>query len=197
MESPLIGDFYPHGIQEALGNVVVLWSNIEGAVGEAILSLGELNDLPAARMMLYNMDIRSRLSALKAVCYMAMRPDDFSEAEKWLNHIDGDLRNYRNRLIHDEWSTDISQLVQGDMCALRNTIRTKIIQEPPTGKKVLQLSASSTVYAEDISEFCRDLDDARAALLSIHGYEIYKSPRRFAEKLPPISYRHKSGQRHP
>jgi hypothetical protein len=188
----LPGDYYPEGIQEALGNVVVLWSNVEAELARAILNLGYLADLEAAKLLVAELDVRSRISALKGICYIEMNDSDFDEAEEWLNHLDGNLRTHRNRLIHDEWSSDdFEQLLKGEGRASRDTVRTRIVREPPSGRRLLQTRTSSRVSAADIAAFCHDLNDARTA---ISRFVYYGKERGFSAPLPPLASRYKSSR---
>lgn len=170
---------------------MVLWSNIEAALGRAVLSLGYVDDLDAARLMVAELNMRSRISVLKGICHIEMTELDYNIAEAWLNHIDSYLRNYRNRLIHDEWSVDILEILLSGDFAYRDTVQTKVVKQPGAAKRLLQTLVTSTVYAKDIVEFCRDLDDARNA---ISRFIYYTKERGFGERLPPLACRYKSLQ---
>lgn len=184
-----VGDYYPDGILEALGNVVTLWSNVEAGLAEAIVSLGHLTDNAAARIMLSQIDARGRIGALKSICFIEMPEPDFSLASSWLNAIDNELRNSRNRFIHDQWESDTLERLAGKPSVSKRQELNKIVKAPSTGLKSLETSSVTTVEANDIFALCYDLSDALEAISLIGSY-LWNST--FADELPPIALRCKS-----
>jgi hypothetical protein len=186
-DDSFLADPYPSGFLHTLGQIIALWSNIEDDAASALYHLVQPADADPIRLQIVinHMALRDRLDALKAVCCYSMPEDDFLICERWINHIAGDLRNYRNRLIHDEWGGPAFNATS----ALRISLRTKIQRDKGSGDIRLHLASHTVVSQAELLAFVQDLLDARAALIEIIGYSKETG---FQKPPPPLASRHKS-----
>ncbi len=87
-----------------LGMISILWSRLELQLDILLLGLMQLREPEAASIILGSMDLKNKISAILALGFVR-KPNDrwYSDLKKLLDEINTDLRNKRNRYMHDYW----------------------------------------------------------------------------------------------
>lgn len=153
-----------------LGKLVHEWAFLEEAVAFLVFDLCKLEtgdferedaDLLPLLVLVHNNDLRANIAAAKALVLSDQFPDHaFAERLTWeLNQIGNELRNERNRFVHDRWRlNDAGKFIRLEMGA-------KTPREPGTGKPFLAL-AKWTEYnsIEDIETLAEQVCESRDRL---------------------------------
>ncbi len=104
MASADVGHLAPSDHAEAIGQFVIAWSELEHAADELIMRLGVLDESYGS-IVLGHIDFRDKLAILRSLGFVKQPNDEwFAFLEKTVNQIDGVLRPFRNRIVHDAWS---------------------------------------------------------------------------------------------
>ncbi|WP_305097397.1 hypothetical protein [Croceibacterium aestuarii] len=101
-------------LHRAIGRVVYEWAHLEDGVDALVFDLAAIltrafydeRGAGLAYMLLTsNLDLRANIATAKALALQAAEdlPDLFVELDPVLNNIEGELRNERNRFVHDRW----------------------------------------------------------------------------------------------
>lgn len=119
-----------------------------------------------------NLDLRGTINSAKALALSICtdNPILFSRLEPLLNRIDNELRNERNRFVHDRW------IVAGDKIVRLKT-GTKISRLPSTGNIRLETETKREFATiSDVSEVASRIADAnrQVADLSEQIQETYR-----------------------
>lgn len=88
---------------KAIGYVCLQWSNLEMLLNTYLLMLmdKDVSD-DEGRCITANISFRDKIAMAKALSHIkAPTVGTFDAIEKTLNHIDEDVRNKRNRAVHD------------------------------------------------------------------------------------------------
>jgi hypothetical protein len=142
-------------VAQAVGEVSIWWSGIEGLVHGLALRTAQLNE-PALRtaaaqkqlnLILANLGQRDLFAALKALALDGSPDDLFPRLDPILNELDNRIRPERNRYMHDSW-----EAAEGGVH--RRTRSTRIINNQ--GVRELRL-AEHTPYStfDDIDSLTR------------------------------------------
>ena len=92
------------GVAKYLGYVCMAWSWLELTVDATLVTLLEPSDLDSSAAVVYNMDQRDKCRAVLALGFIKKPSDEwYSELKTLISEIDNDLRNERNRMVHDSW----------------------------------------------------------------------------------------------
>lgn len=97
-----------------IGRSSYWWANIEHTLQSLCVNLArfadeDLDSEPVWSVLgtiLSHMDVRQRVAVAKVLAAQSVDPDLYGQIERLLNTIDNDLRNERNRFVHDHWNTD-------------------------------------------------------------------------------------------
>lgn len=107
----------------AIGHLCIQWSFLENSLGLMLAILAGLKDPQTRPAIIHNTNMRDKVQMLKSVGFLVRHNDDWYERlRSVLIKIDDDLRNDRNRMIHDQWTSDREDVV-------RVTQMAKIIKE--------------------------------------------------------------------
>jgi hypothetical protein len=95
-----------------IGHIVLDWNDLEVQVKALVYLLAVYHSehfdseegFHVAFVMMGNSDLRSLIATAKALAFGVNDSKFYDKAEKVLNFIDNDLRNERNRCIHDLWN---------------------------------------------------------------------------------------------
>ena len=91
-------------LAQEIGRMCLYWSELEMEVTLALDALMNINDRVPRNILLGAMDFRTKLQVLLPVAFNCKINDHwYSELETVINIINGELRNERNRIIHDSW----------------------------------------------------------------------------------------------
>lgn len=87
-----------------IGRLCMAWADLETAIGILMVDLLEPAHVAAQMALMTNMDIRDRIATTLPLALVS-KPDDrwFSVLQSCLNRINNDIRNERNRMVHDSW----------------------------------------------------------------------------------------------
>lgn len=184
---------YPPGFLHALGHIIALWSNVEREVEHALYTLSDIKGRDAL-LILGHMDLRSSSAALKAVAFLKMDIASFERLEVWVNDLNGDFRNYRNRLVHDLWRPFPEDTALGVPFVHRGTVASKVVKTPASGEKKLRVSNHQPVGIEELKLFAEDLKDAWRFFAHV---PMYTKGRGFPDCLPDPTSRYKSPPPYP
>ena len=135
----------PDDLYRAIGRVVYEWALLEDLVDALVFDLTAIcsrrfyedDDIQAPYILMSsNLDLRANISTAKALALHIEEdvPDLFSRLEPVLNRIENEIRNERNRFVHDRWT------LWGDKI-VRAKAGTKISREPATGHPKLDIGS--------------------------------------------------------
>jgi hypothetical protein len=154
----------PEGVMFYIGNFVVCWGRMEFISSSALRDISGLPN-PAARCFTNNMDLRGKISALKALAVLHIKSAtpsqrrEYAKIERWLNYIESTLIPERNRIIHDEWDHH-----EGLGNAASRTKRHTTVVRPQSHQLDVVLSSELTFTAEQLSETCKRVERASWAI---------------------------------
>jgi hypothetical protein len=150
---------YLQALSEAAGRVVIEWNRIElGCVGLAQRLAACLNPFTiydkhqVLYIALLSMDLRQRVLTIKAYAELCEIEASLRDAiEEFVNRLDSDLRNRRNRFVHGIWACDFGQPALVRMVP-------QVKRTPPSGDRKLVLShADHYGSIDEIAEFGKEL----------------------------------------
>lgn len=103
-----------------IGRSSYWWGNIEHTLQTLCVNLarftGEELESEAVwavlSTILSHMDVRQRVAVAKVLAAQGVDPDLYGQIERVLNTIDTDLRNERNRFVHDQWQIEEEAIVR-------------------------------------------------------------------------------------
>ncbi len=153
---------------QAIGYVCIYWTWLEDAINLAIdkmVPLDSLTILERERTEIVTIistmgDMRAKMTALRAIAFIRKHDDAwFDKIDKLLAHIDGDLRQARNRFVHDHWTSQ-KRLLQ------RRTRVTKIVK-PQAFMKHLVTEHSTKVGVKEIWDTGKAIIKAEIALTKL------------------------------
>jgi hypothetical protein len=98
-------------VAQAIGEVSIWWSGVEGMAHALALRLAQLNHpgllieeaQSTLNLILINMGQRQLFAAVKALAFEASPDGLFVKLEPVLNELDNVIRPERNRYMHDSW----------------------------------------------------------------------------------------------
>ncbi len=103
-----------------IGRSSYWWGNIELTLQSLCVNLArfngkELDSEPVWNVLdtiLSHMDLRQRIAVAKVLAAQGVDPDLYGQIERLLNTIDNDLRNERNRFVHNHWRLEGDSIVR-------------------------------------------------------------------------------------
>lgn len=154
-------------LHEALGCLVHEWSWLEASVGGLLYDLAAIHSdcfykVDGAGLvfttMLTNSNMKSNIANIRALSYEAAEPSDlFERLSPLLNEISNELRNKRNRFVHDRWLVLSSQRI------IRIQDGTSILRAPGSGERTL------TYHQQE--EFA-SIEEIRATAVRVHNIRM-------------------------
>lgn len=91
-------------IADHLGFLCMAWSWLELEINAALLIILQPAEETTTAAVIYNMDFRDKLKAILAAGFTKKPSDEwFAELKTLIDEVDNDLRNERNRMVHDSW----------------------------------------------------------------------------------------------
>lgn len=138
---------------QALGRSVIAWSYLERAVEHSLgILLGQCGmPFEESLVVATNVPLRDRVPLIATLAHRkyATRPW-FSQLIELTNRVNNELRNRRNRIMHDSWA-------EGDEGFLerRSSVKPKLVR-PQARKYELVSPNFERVDYEDISAFITD-----------------------------------------
>ncbi|WP_375289837.1 hypothetical protein [Qipengyuania sp.] len=169
-------------VYAAIGKVVCEWAELENdlvrllhdaTIAEAPAFRSDARTHMAFLALVENLDIRATVAAIKAIHFHLTYDFDFvAPIGPCLNRIENELRNERNRIVHDSWrlyqSGKLRRLQRG----------TKLVRQKGSGAELLYMGQSSEF------ESYRDIEAVAFRIQSER--EILKAFREELLRLPPI-----------
>lgn len=144
------------GHSEQIGRLCTLWSGLELDVACFLISVSHLEDPTDKNVLVGMLDMRAKISALIAIAHKRKPSEEwFKNLSIVLNKIDSQLRDERNRIIHDYWLSIPSE--DGREIMNRVRIRPKVKNEPKSGISRLHLATFKPTTPEDILNLCEDV----------------------------------------
>ncbi len=91
--------------QLRVGKLCGVWATLEDMVGRLFMTVADLPDSDWSYAMVRSLGFRDQINAIK-VGTVARNISEATEKKilESMNYIDNELRNRRNRLVHDEWA---------------------------------------------------------------------------------------------
>ena len=166
----------------ALGHITIAWGRLEAALEELLQELARLDERHVAESITGNLDIRSKIQALKGLAFV--RGVDMgwrTAAISLLDHVDNTLRVKRNDVIHAKWFTPKGTLV-------RITKKTKLLRP-----QAFQLTLETEQYTSTKVSYLRELHEhilsADYDFMFIIWYIVREKPTgTLLERPPKLSF---------
>lgn len=148
----------------AIGALCMSWSLMEAMLGELVRVLLNLELGQESESVSGNIDCRDQVQIALAVGFLKKIDDKwFEELKIVLDLIDNDLRNKRNRYVHDLWTFDVTTYVV-------QKVQWKTVIKRPQARKALELTTlhKTDVSVDDVWSASNAISDAagRLALLA-------------------------------
>ena len=90
-----------------IGYLCIAWNWLDLEIDAILFALMGSDDESATAAVIYNMDQRDKIRAVLALGFIKKPSDDwYAELRSVVNEIDNNLRNERNRMVHDVWRFD-------------------------------------------------------------------------------------------
>jgi hypothetical protein len=152
-------------VAHAIGEASIRWGDIEFVLHDLCINLAKFHDrqfeqAEAAGVMhtvLSVMDVRQRVAAAKALAAGGLDPDLYATTEKLLNYIDNDLRNERNRFVHDNWQERDGKIVRTKHGVRVVRPQSRMLEVQYSTAKEFTSVADVRVFADTVSTTLRDL----------------------------------------
>ncbi len=131
------------GHAHAIGLVCITWNNLENSLNVALAVFSGLAGQKTAAAILNNADMRDKWKMHDAVGILVKPSDEwYDRLKEVINRSDNELRNERNRMVHDQWSEAQTEII-------RRTSMAKIVREQAR-QFALKTHDSRTVTEDDI-----------------------------------------------
>ena len=163
-----------------LADCVVAWSHVEQSTDTAISTLllrsGMAGD--AAEMVALNLEIREKCAIIASLAYLYRLDDKWlSDVLTSINTISNDLRNRRNRLLHDTWSIGVGGQIH------RRTRGKLRVTKPQSRQFDLIIPTPEPASTDEMARFVTD------CLSTVRAFnDLMKQKLEFLrEGLPPES----------
>lgn len=156
----------------ALGRLVHEWAWLESSVNHLLFDLAALHSdqfykghgaSHVITSVLSNIDVRSCVGIVRALAFTIGDEgrDFFYRLEPTLNLILNELRNKRNRFVHDQWAVIASDRI------VRFQQGTRIPKAPASGERTLLLGNQETFSSiDEIAAVAIDVHNARIKLIN-------------------------------
>lgn len=139
-------DYHWDRLFSAIGKVVCQWSRLEADLADLLYQLNSTIAPDISRSaeawcvhsyMAENMDLRALCGAIRAAVFHLEYDQDLGpDISPALKRIENELRNERNRIVHDEWKV-------GESGRVRRVRRgTKLARQPSSGEETLEIGLS-------------------------------------------------------
>lgn len=174
----------PHYVElhRALGYLVHEWAWLESQVTRLMFDLAALHSKQFYdddgvgnffTTVSANIDLRSSVAIVKALAFgIGEERTVFNQLEPLLNEIAVDLRNKRNRFVHDQWAVLAHDHI------VRFEKGTKLPKEPGTGERRLNLgSQEQFASVAEIEAVAVRVHNTRIELMNL-GEELQEAYRR-------------------
>jgi len=175
---------------EAIGELCTEWPHLEQWVNRLFLAIGGWNyTLPTTLVMSSRLDFRDQIAAAKIGAIIRCPSGDFLDnIIASLDYIDNDLRNARNRFIHDIWAPADDKLG-----AIRIDITAAPKKVPGSGARTVQTHQINYVRIEEVYEVTNDAIQERQYLAKIVQCFQYPEdtslPSQLSERPPRLHLR--------
>ena len=152
-------------IEAAIGQTCYWWSRIEHLVHDLCLHLASCLsvdfDQSVTRVPLHialtNMDLRQRIATAKALASQAPTANAtfYDRLERLMNRVDNELRNERNRYVHDLWA------IGDDEKTIERFQQRTIVTRPQSRQRELSIGTTKP-YASlvEVEAFVLQLEQA-------------------------------------
>ncbi|WP_428530680.1 hypothetical protein [Rhodopila sp.] len=149
---------------EAIGELCNEWAHLEQWVGRTFLAVGGWDyRLPNASLMVSCIDIRDQIRAARIGAINRCPPGAFLESViECLDYVDNDLRNARNRFVHDIWAS-----AEDGVGAIKANLTPRAIKTPGSGHREVQPWQNQYVSVEEVREITFDVINERQYLSAI------------------------------
>lgn len=145
---------------EALGHLCIVWGWLELTINAFLYELMSADD--ASAVVVLNMEFRERLRTIKALAFHRHPSSDWCKnVHKEIETIDGELRNERNRMVHDTWHANGSE-------ALRITQFAKV-KNVQAFQRTLSFGEEKTISPEDIQVLNIKIVASMGKMMHLHG----------------------------
>lgn len=133
-----------------LGASVIAWSQVEVCTDNAVKILLVRSGMSeeAGNLIVLNLGVREKCSIIGALGYHHRLDDKWlSDVLAVINLIANDLRNQRNRMLHDVWSTGIGDVIQ------RQKRTSPRVTRPQARQFEIALPGSEVFSPDDVGNF--------------------------------------------
>lgn len=157
-------------VAAAVGRSCYWWNSIEFTLSELCINLARFHDRQFEVEQVWNvltvalshMDARQRIAVAKVLAAQGIDPDLYGEVETLLNVIDGELRNERNRFVHDQWDVIDERIV-------RRKHGARVVRPQ---SRMIDVSYSTDKHyasADDVDEFSQRVETALRRLIAVNN----------------------------
>lgn len=98
---------------QAIGSVSILWGHLENMTNHFVGILLKIEPGEVVETLTHNMDFREKLDVILGLGYLHKIDDEwFNCLKSSVDKINNDLRIRRNRIIHDQWVIEFSDVTK-------------------------------------------------------------------------------------
>jgi hypothetical protein len=170
--------------ETAIGKMCRKWAHLETSITMLFLAVAQWDyRLPTTYPMASFMAFRDKIAALKVgVLGWNCRKDIVELVMESLNYIDNQLRNARNRLVHD-----IIGPADDGIGARRVNLTYSSGKEPATGERRIIDPAAVYMSLEEINEIISDIENENAFIAALEQWfrRPHSEPLSYPLSRPP------------
>jgi hypothetical protein len=153
-----------------IGRSCYWWGNIELRLQTLCVKLARFNDASLREAPVWSVlatvlshtDARQRIAVAKALAAQSIDPDMYISIERLLNTVDNELRNERNRFVHDQWELEEEVIV-------RRKHGARVVRPQSRQLTVEQTTDRRYVDVVEVSAFAGRVADALDKLIALEA----------------------------
>ncbi len=145
-------DEYQRSMRSLIGYCVTAFSQLDQCTDELFTLLSVKHGMNArpASLVALNLPLRSKCTSILCLAHEAeLKPKMMKRLVTIINQIQGDLRNRRNRLLHDTWDTNQLEILRRKRSEIH-------IKTPQAFTYALDIPEHQVVTQNELSGFTED-----------------------------------------
>jgi len=156
-------------LYRAIGRVVYEWAWLEKDIAGLVFDFCALQspafyeDSGVGKVSIAlnaNLDLRANIIMVKTMAHQTSKTEIFPRLEKVLNNVGNEMRNERNRYVHDAW------FVAGGR-AHRMKAGSRILRQPASGETIVEHGGiTHFVSLQNVHDFADKIHETRMVIMA-------------------------------